>query len=533
MHREPETNLTMDYFPSESPLLPEILALHGKWRKHKTAVVCDNEARNWQEFTHANHQLANGLLAQDLHVGDRVVIVMSNGIPMLTALMGCMCAGVVSVPINLSVNDDALVNMINDAQARAIIVTNDQRQRVASIVERLHNPNVLLVCDTPAAEWQTLASLQHGQPTTLPKQCIPDATPLNVIYSSGTTGMPKGILATQRGRRDWAYDLAIALRYHGAARTLMTIGLYSNISWVAMLSTLLAGGCLMIEKQFNPATALRQIQAQKITHFAMVPIQFQRLIEVLENDTESFDVSSVHALMSCGSPLHADLKRKIFTHFSCGIIELYGLTEGVITTIDPEDAEGRWSSVGKPLIGTDILILDDADQPMPANASGEIVSRGRITMPGYLNRDDANSEACFDDAQGRRWLRTGDIGYLDDDGFLYIVDRKKDMILSGGQNVYPQDIEATLIQHPHVNDVAVIGAKSALWGETPVAIIVPEASAPDNLAAELIAWANAKLGKQQRIADIVMIDELPRNPNGKILKRELRRTLDLPVYHQA
>jgi acyl-CoA synthetase (AMP-forming)/AMP-acid ligase II len=523
----------MDHFPSEAPLLPEILALHGKWRNTKTAVICGKESLTWRQFTQSNHQLANGLLARGLNLGDSVAIVMSNGIPMLTTLMACISSGLVSVPINLSVNDDALVNMINDAQAKAVIVTSDQRERLNRICDRLNNPKLLKFCDTPASDWQTLESLQHKQSVDRPTINIPDDAPLNVIYSSGTTGMPKGILATQRGRRDWAYDLAIALRYNGAARTLLSIGLYSNISWVAMLSTLVAGGCLIIEKQFDANAALHKIKQLKITHFAMVPIQFQRLIETLESQPADFDMSSVQALMSCGSPLHADLKQKIFEHFKCGIIELYGLTEGVITTIDPEDSDGRWSSVGKPLIGTDIMIIDDLDHEVAANVSGEIVSRGRITMPGYLNRQDANEEASLDDSSGRRWLRTGDIGYLDDDGFLFIVDRKKDMILSGGQNVFPQDIEAVLIQHTDVNDVAVIGAKSQLWGETPVAIVVTVSPVGEDFAAQLMAWVNPKLGKQQRIADVIMIDELPRNPNGKILKRELRRTLDLPTYHQS
>mgnify|MGYP005991194141 CR=1 FL=1 len=526
----------MEHFPSHAPLLPEILALHGQWRNTKTAVICGAESLSWREFTSGYHQLANGLLSRDLNVGDSVAIVMSNGIPMLNALMACMSAGLVSVPINLSVNDDALVNMVKDAAAKGIIVTDDQRQRLDAVIGRLDQPNLIKVCENSATGWISMGMLSKDQSTEQPDVLIPDEAPLNVIYSSGTTGLPKGILATQKGRRDWAYDLAIALRYHGEARTLMTIGLYSNISWVAMLSTLLAGGCLVIEKQFDAKLALEQIQTQKITHFAMVPIQFQRLIEVMEQSQKSFDVASVHAMMSCGSPLHADLKRKIFAHFSCGIIELYGLTEGVITTLDTGDAEGRWSSVGKPLIGTDIKIVDDSDREVAAGESGEIVSRGRITMPGYLNREDANEEATYLDSQGRRWLRTGDIGHLDHEGFLYIVDRKKDMILTGGQNVYPQDIEAILIQHPKVNDVAVIGAKSARWGETPIAVVVPEAKLVNeskaDFAQDIMAWLNPQLGKQQRIDDVVFIEELPRNPNGKILKRELRTTLQLPIYHQ-
>ena len=312
--------------------------------------------------------------------------------------------------------------------------------------------------------------------------------------------MPKGIVHTQAGRRDWAYDLAIALRYHCQSRTLLTIGLYSNISWVAMLTTLLAGGTLVISDKFEALDALKLIEKEKITHTAMVPIQFQRIVEYLEQSSGklsgqtfgrvqgSVDLSSMNAMMSCGSPLHAELKQKIFDYFPCGIIELYGLTEGVITTIDPEQSQGRWSSVGKPLIGTDILIVDEDDRPLAANQSGEIVSRGRITMPGYLNRPEANLAASYIDDRGATWLRTGDIGYVDEDGFLYIVDRKKDMILSGGQNIYPQDIEAIMVEHPAVSEVAVISAKSNRWGETPIALVVVEGDKPIDLA-ELKSWS--------------------------------------------
>jgi acyl-CoA synthetase (AMP-forming)/AMP-acid ligase II len=156
------------------------------------------------------------------------------------------------------------------------------------------------------------------------------------------------------------------------------------------------------------------------------------------------------------------------------------------------------------------------------NQSGEIVSRGRISMPGYWGRIDATVEAEFIDKNGVQWLRTGDIGYLDDEGFLYIVDRKKDMILSGGQNIYPQDIEAILVDHKLVDDVAVIGLSSARWGETPVALVVPVDRGGLDVES-LKEWANARLGKQQRLADVIVREELPRNPNGKILKRELRR----------
>ncbi len=508
----------MSEFPSPAPLLPEILSLHAKWRGDRDAVVLAEHRWSWAEFVADNHRFAHGLRAAGVTTGDRVGVFMANGYPMVTTLFGTMAAGAVSVPLNTSVSDDAIIAMLTDAAISVLVVSAEYRARFEALRSQLP-AGLLYLCDEPAPGWITIDETSAGQSTALPSAGLTGSSALNIIYSSGTTGLPKGILHSHRGRRDWAYDLSIALRYHGAARTLMTIGLYSNISWVAMLCTLLAGGTLVIHPRFDAEGFLDTVERERITHTAMVPIQFQRVLDAHADNPR--DLSSMHAMMSCGSPLHEGLKRGIFTTFSCGIIELYGLTEGIITTLDPEDAEGRWASVGKPLIGTDILIVDDDDQPCASGQAGEIVSRGRITMPGYWHREDANADARYLDASGTVWLRSGDIGHLDEQGFLYIVDRKKDMILSGGQNIYPQDIEAVLVNHKHVDDVAVIGVPSERWGETPLALVVPRDA---NLSMnDLLTWANGQLGKQQRLAECIAISELPRNPNGKILKRELRK----------
>ncbi|HKI74255.1 MAG TPA: class I adenylate-forming enzyme family protein [Pseudomonadales bacterium] len=508
----------MGYFDAPAPDWPRILALHGKWRGGRPAVSCGDESLTWDEFARSLNRFANALMARGVAPGDRVAILMTSGIPMTQALFGCMTAGCASVPLNLSVSDDALARMIVDAGAKVIVATEDQARRINAI--RAHiDCELFITTGTETDEWIDWEALHAGIDDASPDVRIAEDDILNIIYSSGTTGLPKGIAHTFRGRLDWAYDLAIALRYHGGAKTLLTIGLYSNISWVAMLCTLLAGGCLVIHRRFDADAFLDAVEHEHITHTAMVPIQFQRVLERMRN--RPVDVSSMQAMMSCGSPLHPSLKQEIFQRFPCGIIELYGLTEGIITIMDPEDAAGRWTSVGRPLLGTDLRVIDIDDNEVLAGEPGEIVSRGRITMPGYLNRPDANAEACWLDSDGNKWLRSGDIGRVDEEGFVYIVDRKKDMILSGGQNVYPQDIEAALLTHPDINDVAVIGVPSARWGETPLAVLVSEPDATLD-EQEIVDWCNSRVGKQQRIAGAVIVDSLPRNPNGKILKRELR-----------
>ena len=490
-------------------------------------MICGEVKWTWKDFMSATYRFANALIDLGIKPGDRVGLFMSNGLPMVQAIFGVVRCGATVVPLNTSVNDNAASTMFCDAQVAAVVVTEDLFDRGVKISAELDQPHFRIVDRQQVAAssgqvWLSMESLCADFDASAPNVEIPVEGVINIIYSSGTTGMPKGIAHDHVGRRDWTYDIALALRYHGRARTLLTIGLYSNISWVAMLSTFLVGGAVIVDKQFDAARCLESIGHHRITHLAMVPIQFQRLIDELKKDPDA-DVTSMQSMMSCGSPLREPLKRDLFSAFDCGVIELYGLTEGIITTLESEDAKGRWSSVGRPLIGTDIEIIGNDDQIVDQGEAGEIVSRGRIAMPGYWNRPEADQEATWIDAQGKIWLRSGDIGYVDADGYLYIVDRKKDMILSGGQNIYPQDLEAVIARHEGVFDVAVVGMSSVKWGETPVALLVPK----ENICldpAEIQDWANRRLGKQQRLADVILVDALPRNPNGKILKRELRET---------
>ena len=508
--------------PAPTPLIPDILRLNGRWRRDRTALACGDTTRTWGEFDRNTEQVANALLALGLGRGAAVGVLMNNGIPMVELMFGAMKAGVCVVPLNLSVSDDGIERMLGDAGVSVVVATPAQRARLEALRPRLPGiaDNGWICVDggkgwTDYADWRDAAGASR-----CPAEPQADDA-CNIIYSSGTTALPKGIVHSHGRRIEWAHDVGIALRYDSAAIALCPVGLFSNTSWIALLCSFLAGGSVVIMECFDAGEFLALVQHHRCTHAAMVPLQFQLVVE--HPDFARHDLRSLRWLCTVGSPIHPTLKQRVAREFGCGLIELYGLTEGIITTLDPEEVESHTASVGKPVPGTDLAIIDEEGRELPPGEVGEIVGWSRFVMSGYHNRADATAETLWRDAAGRQWLRTGDLGRIDEDGFLYIVDRKKDMILSGGQNVYPADIEAVLKEHPAVFDCGVIGIPHEKWGETPLGLVVLRPGHANADAEAMRNWTNERLGKQQRLARIDFIAELPRNPNGKLLKRELRK----------
>ncbi|HET7204140.1 MAG TPA: AMP-binding protein [Steroidobacteraceae bacterium] len=511
----------MGWYDVPRPIVPDLIVQHGRNQARKPALLEGARRLSWSEFDAATNRVANGLLELGLGPGQRLAVLMSNSIEMALVLFGAGKAGVSVVPLNISVTDAAVGAMVRDSSAAAVAASGDHCRRIDTLLEQgeIEAGARLIGVSAPAGStWLEFGSWHQRQSAAPPDVVVDEDTECNIIYSSGTTGLPKGIVHTHGCRMRWATDLAIALRYHSGAVTVCSLGLYSNISWVAMFCTVLAGGTIVVMPSFSARALADTISQFRITHGGFVPVQFQRLLEL--PDLQRRDFSSLQAIMCCGSPLPAALKRSTRDTLDCELIELYGLTEGIVTTLAPEDFDHRLESVGKPIPGQQLKLVRDDDTEAGHGELGEICGYGRLVMERYHNRPDATAEATWVDPEGRRWLRTGDIGRIDEEGFLYIVDRKKDMILTGSQNVYPADIEMVMLGHPAVREVAVVGIASERWGETPLAVVVPTATVA---ADELVEWTNARVGRQQRIAGVVFVEELPRNPNGKILKRELRK----------
>ena len=296
--------------------------------------------------------------------------------------------------------------------------------------------------------------------------------------------------------------------------------LYSNTTLVSILPTLAQGGTAVLMEKFDVEKFLKLAEQHRAINAMLVPVQYRRLLE--HPDFDRYDLSSFRMKFCTSAPFSAALKAEVLKRWPGGLIEYYGMTEGggggVLHAHEHPD---KLHTVGKPAPGVDVRIIDDEGRELPVGGVGEIVGRSGSMMTGYHNKPDKTSEAQWVSPEGLVFIRNGDVGRFDEDGFLQLMDRKKDMIISGGFNIYPSDIEAVLTQHPSVVEAAVVGVASDHWGETPVAFIAVHESQPASADA-LKAWANERLGKTQRLADVVLVDSLPRSHIGKVLKRELR-----------
>jgi len=287
-----------------------------------------------------------------------------------------------------------------------------------------------------------------------------------------------------------------------------------------VLPTFALGGTAVLMEKFEPAAFLALAERTRATHAMLVPVQYRRIMAL--PDFGRYDLSSFRMKFSTSAPFAAALKADVLARWPGGLVEYYGMTEGGGTCVLAAHLHpDKLHTVGVPAPGHDIRLIDEQGRELPPGSTGEVVGHSPSMMTGYHRRPQKTAEAEWRDAAGRRFIRTGDVGRFDADGFLVLVDRRKDMIISGGFNVYPSDLEAVVSGHPDVAEVAVAGVPSARWGETPVAFVVARAGAALDSQA-LLAWSNARLGKVQRIAAVEMVDVLPRSPIGKVLKRELR-----------
>ena len=490
------------------------LRQHALQRPDQLAIVDSFEGLTWRQLDQRLNQVAHTLIALGIEPNQRIAILGRNSLDYATLYLGGLRAGICIVPLSTMLTSETLTDMVNDSDARALFVSEDCWSLVEPVVDNLTglvpqgikclNELQRLIADGSADLVEVEPDLGWG---------------FNLIYSSGTTGNPKGILQNRAYRaRENAYlaDLAITAQSRG----LFSTPLYSNTTLFLFFGIVSRGGTAYLMEKFDTARFLQLSEQHSITHTVLVPVQYERLLKDPALDTT--DLSAYQLKFSTSAALHKPVKEALLQRWpEGGLVELYGMTEGgVLCNLIAHERPDKLDTVGQPAPSCDLRIIDENGTVLSQGNVGEVVGRSNRMMDGYYHRPEVTEEASWYDESGKRFQRSGDVGWLDDEGFLHLLDRKKDMIISGGFNVYAIDLERVLLSHPDVEDAAVVAATSERWGETPLAFVVAAAGALD--AEGLRVWANSQLGKAQRISEIRLIDELPRSPIGKVLKRELR-----------
>lgn len=503
------------------PLFSEHFDRNVRWRSERRAIVFEESVLTWKELGERAYQVANGLANLGLGRGDAVVVLLDNRLETAEIAIGIIRSGACIVPINLHISDEAISRQIADSGAVAVFATPQDAVRVSKASGAFGQARRIVVGAplegwTDYAKWREIQSAQEPKASSLPDDL------LTIVYSSGTTGVPKGIAHTHLTRLRNMRALGLAFRIHEDTVWITSLGFYSNAAMLPVLMTLLVGGCVVILPKFDPVTFFRAIELHRGTHFLWVPVMLRAMLA--HPEFERWDVSCVEVIVVGGAAVEPEFKESGCRRFGCILLELYGLTEGFVTITSHSDGASKIGSVGRPLPGSDLKILRADGSEASIGEPGEIVGLTDAVMAGYLNRPQETAAAFVEDEQGRRWLRTGDLGKLDHDGFLYYVGRSKDLIVSGGQNIYPIDIEEVGKMHPAVDQIAVVGVPHPKWDETPVAVIVQK-DGENCDADELQAWINERVGKRQRVCAVIFEASLPVNALGKVLKNELRTKL--------
>jgi len=508
--------------------LPDLVTRQVALQPHKTAFIFEGDSLSYKDLDDGSNRIANGLLAWDLKADERVGYLGKNAHHYYELLFGVAKAGGVLCPINWRLALPEIVYVLNDFKPKIFLIGTEFMELVPALKEAV--PSILHIVPMEEDEgfdthYTTWRDSFDPSPTGIERQGEDDTLQ---IYTSGTTGHPKGVRLSNRSILT-AYE---RFRHHPNPN--WNIWSEQDVSLIPMpcfhiggtawgLTTLAHGATGVIMRNFVPTDVLGYIDKYKISKLFLVPAAIQ--IVVNQPEVHEIDFSQLKFIFYGASPMPLPLLETAIDIFGCGFAQFYGMTEtsGTISALPPEDHDingnTRMRSVGKALRGVEIVILDDKGNKLNPHEIGEITTRSTMNMNGYLNLPDVTNETLT----GGGWLRTGDIGYLDEDGYLFLKDRKKDMIISGGENIYPAEVENALVDHPSVAEVSVIGIPSKKWGEAVKACIVIK-DGETLTEAEAINWARGKIAKFKCPKSVSFLDVLPRNPSGKVLRRILRET---------
>jgi len=498
--------------------IPYLLKRGAFKHPDRDAIVLEAGRWSYAQWEANANKRAWALSKQGINKGDHVATIFLNGNEVLETYLALMKLGAVIVPLNVRFSPKELHYIVEHSDASALILSHEFESYIREIKQDLPKVKRYLKSrGETSRDMVALEEIYQGESEQEPPVEIEEEDIATILYTAGTTGRPKGVLLSHRNCVWGAVNIACNVDLQSEYRVLMVFPLYHAAAFMILVSDLFVGCTNVTMRTFDPKRVMELIGEEKINRMTFPPTVWNFILQL--PDLDQYDTQTVRALSSGAESMPLETKKKLLALFpNAGLGETYGMTESAatITTLHPKDVLRKMASVGKPFMNVEIRLVDEHDRDIAMGDAGEILARGPSIMVGYYKDPEATSQTL----KGG-WLHTGDLGRLDEEGFLYIVDRKKDMIITGGENIYPREIEEVLYAHPKILEAAVIGLPDPTWGERIHAVVALK-EGKRLTEQEVIDYCKAHIASFKKPRSVEFVDRLPRSPAGKVLKRILK-----------